>query len=1207
MGKAIHDYDSEHSEEQKYRASVYSGDVFNATGISAGRNADAATEVAASPDTTSQKFSTKEQAAFEWNRGKEHWQQLQGGGDEEVLEQGSLMSNTQAGTSPGEAAEGSSPPSATYPGSHTIQDYMQGTSAAGETRSASEKTARKAGSNLHAYSSLVMQSGWPVFVLFNDISEVVTANMLPHLPNQCDLLDTDSDVAKNSNLLEFFTNYTKGVYVGVEKEHHIPLVNPDRVLKFEEAVKQWGKSNQGDVLTTDSSTTTAEVTQRRPPTEVAQAKDFQGRAFSSESSTTSPTADSTATSSRAQLPPLLDLEKVLVRSRQGNPTYRAKISVDAESLLNDPRNCPFAQAAAAFVGAYKEVDLKDRQAWVFLAFDLLKSWDAFATDRSGYDRRFFYDLLTTRWPILRFLASWFEEQQVFQFPGRYDRKEQLLRALKQNQIFMSGKDFPGIRSNTDHETCRKNEENFLPHRFLEWSMFQARWNREGTYPFAKVRPGVSTRQTTAAHEGTSEESSQHLWKQKILRAVAAVHETFSDPPDEPVHNHGGSPLAAKDPGSFAVRLRHLQEVQDNLKGLLLRGKELEHNQSYLCTVLPKLDVVFVAGSKAGAGYGSFTVRGRQVARGLRKFGRVKARAWNFECTQYCDHLKQAHEQNDKDVKEYKDGVLQVNWYLALSEEEKKTARMPPMPEMPVLFQDPNVVVHVKIPCKCLFEHLSLRETIHILDPIDLLLQDWVMLERMGFSAVLLQTSLASRDMLAHPTLSGDGKKSALGEDETIERTLHSDRVFVSAASSEERADQEVGDALLDQEEINFAVEAFSAALLHAVTIQETDGAYQFCELLEKIWAALRDLVVKSETVRRYLDQRWFGEILSATRLFSANKQHCGATSTSHPAQQEEGLKEVWPIKHLDRAGAPGSRYLPAPAAEPQKVVSQAPPAIIPINFGSSSPSSVEVHVREKGFAGFYWLPLHHSNFHDLRNAEPGEDNPKQTFGVHSTHYDKGLFDEIQKFLTAHTNATFQHIDPNGQFVFTGGHILSPQQTKIVYKTFQTFDFTAMRTNQNCDAGESRQASNNTFLSKQFFCTRYKTGQRLLNHFAVGIPAVVFRETGPMDVLEGWNEEEEEEMQQGTTEVAEPSREAPSASSSSSPLDGKEYPLLASSVPEALEKVDLYLNKFSIADKRKLRRKVVGLSKDYSLQNLAWRLLFVIADIAAKTGKIDARD
>lgn len=124
-------------------------------------------------------------------------------------------------------------------------------------------------------------------------------------------------------------------------------------------------------------------------------------------------AESIAQTAAEELQSLQQLELEQVETRDYG--FRARVPVEAGALLNDPRNCPFAQAAAALAGAYKEHSFADRQARVFLAFDLLKSWDAFATDRPGYDRRLFYDLFTTPWPVLRFLALWYEERAVLRF------------------------------------------------------------------------------------------------------------------------------------------------------------------------------------------------------------------------------------------------------------------------------------------------------------------------------------------------------------------------------------------------------------------------------------------------------------------------------------------------------------------------------------------------------------------------------------------------------------------------------------------------------------------------------------------------------------------------------------------------------------------------------------------------------------------------
>ena len=109
------------------------------------------------------------------------------------------------------------------------------------------------------------------------------------------------------------------------------------------------------------------------------------------------------------------------------------------------------------------------------------------------------------------------------------------------------------------------------------------------------------------------------------------------------------------------------------------------------------------------------------------------------------------------------------------------------------------------------------------------------------------------------------------------------------------------------------------------------------------------------------------------------------------------------------------------------------------NFGFSP--------ARRGVVGVYWIPIHSSNFHDSRIPD---DRPFKVFGLHSTHADPDIFDAVEehleKYNAANTNNSteddsvfFRHIDPNWQFYQTGGHIVNPQQTQILYQTFEMFD------------------------------------------------------------------------------------------------------------------------------------------------------------------------
>lgn len=184
----------------------------------------------------------------------------------------------------------------------------------------------------------------------------------------------------------------------------------------------------------------------------------------------------------------------------------------------------------------------------------------------------------------------------------------------------------------------------------------------------------------------------------------------------------------------------------------------------------------------------------------------------------------------------------------------------------------------------------------------------------------------------------------------------------------------------------------------------------------------------------------------------------------------------------------------------------------------------------------------------------------------------------------------------------------------MYETFEKFDLTVMRTNPSCATGEAvvtveppfsnvsvgtsaggvvwvpKKAAEielslnsnvtskptvtpttitNTPLIHQYFCSREKTGQRLLNHFAAGVSSIVFRETGPMDVA------------------------------------GQEYPLAVESVGEAGEKLETVLESLDSDNniREKLREYSLERAGVYDLGNLSWRMLLAIVDMAEKTGKI----
>eukprot|EP00929_Paragymnodinium_shiwhaense_P091643 TRINITY_DN51546_c0_g1_i1.p1 TRINITY_DN51546_c0_g1~~TRINITY_DN51546_c0_g1_i1.p1 ORF type:complete len:803 (-),score=148.18 TRINITY_DN51546_c0_g1_i1:354-2762(-) len=118
-------------------------------------------------------------------------------------------------------------------------------------------------------------------------------------------------------------------------------------------------------------------------------------------------------------------------------------------------------------------------------------------------------------------------------------------------------------------------------------------------------------------------------------------------------------------------------------------------------------VLFLGGGESTFQWGSFTVRGRQAARGLRRLG-VDARAWNSPCQAWCD-------------------------YAGTSKSDAWT---------------PTAIVHIKFPCECAVKGWR-RSAVHLFDPID----EFAELDAApALDALLVQTSLAQRDLLFHPPL-----------------------------------------------------------------------------------------------------------------------------------------------------------------------------------------------------------------------------------------------------------------------------------------------------------------------------------------------------------------------------------------------------------------------------------------------------------------------
>ena len=156
------------------------------------------------------------------------------------------------------------------------------------------------------------------------------------------------------------------------------------------------------------------------------------------------------------------------------------------------------------------------------------------------------------------------------------------------------------------------------------------------------------------------------------------------------------------------------------------------------------------------------------------------------------------------------------------------------------------------------------------------------------------------------------------------------------------------------------------------------------------------------------------------------------------------------------------------------------------------------HLIASGQLALHWLPLHHLNAHRLRI------NPASSVtrvGVHTVHTDTDLREVVEQaldnFLLEGTSAApeFVHLDPATLFEHNEGKITTPQHTDAVYQQLSTLQI-----------GFAKQSGCRT---DWFHCSRWKTGQRLVNMMSVGIPSIVWADAqGHLDVVHGlWAPEE----------------------------------------------------------------------------------------------------
>ncbi|CAE7293247.1 unnamed protein product [Symbiodinium sp. KB8] len=146
-----------------------------------------------------------------------------------------------------------------------------------------------------------------------------------------------------------------------------------------------------------------------------------------------------------------------------------------------------------------------------------------------------------------------------------------------------------------------------------------------------------------------------------------------------------------------------------------------------------------------------------------------------------------------------------------------------------------------------------------------------------------------------------------------------------------------------------------------------------------------------------------------------------------------------------------------------------------------------------GKIALHWLPLHHLNAHGLRITPAGT---VTRVGVHTVHSDTELHDTVQRALADFSaeadvgeRPEFVHLDPAQLFEHNEGKITTPQHTDAVYQQLATLQI-----------GFAKQSG---CRSEWWHCSRWKTGQRLVNMMSVGIPSIVWGDAqGHVDVVQG---------------------------------------------------------------------------------------------------------
>eukprot|EP00925_Amoebophrya_sp_RCC4383_P025500 GSA25T00021289001.1 len=178
----------------------------------------------------------------------------------------------------------------------------------------------------------------------------------------------------------------------------------------------------------------------------------------------------------------------------------------------------------------------------------------------------------------------------------------------------------GLLSNIGNfATCMDGEDEtgstWLSNRMLEWQLFEAPWNAEGTKPFATLLGSGRS----GAFKGVSPVEDKIVLEKLLAlpRVATALDALKQNAQLRSAKSRNASPTSSTTDSeeqcsqqyqventslpthhhhlARTVATKHrLERYKNNIMNLLVRGRTLEWNKRQMCRSLPKLDIVFVA-------------------------------------------------------------------------------------------------------------------------------------------------------------------------------------------------------------------------------------------------------------------------------------------------------------------------------------------------------------------------------------------------------------------------------------------------------------------------------------------------------------------------------------------------------------------------------------------------------------------------------------